>query len=252
VDLGLNGLRAVVSGGTGGIGREIGRQLLAEGASVAFCARDRQAIERTEQEFTAEGGTAFGTVVDVADADALEAWISSSADALGGIDIVVHNASALSGSGRESWKRSYEVDLLGMVVSVEAALPLLEQSEHASVVAIASTAAVEMFREPNSYGAIKAAIVNYASALSQSLGPKGIRCNVVSPGPNLFEGGSWAKVRDKSPTYFEETKAQVALGRLGTPEDVARAVAYLASPAACYVTGVNLVVDGGFTKRVGF
>jgi NAD(P)-dependent dehydrogenase (short-subunit alcohol dehydrogenase family) len=136
--------------------------------------------------------------------------------------------------------------------AVEAALPALGRSEAPSVVFVSSTAALEYLGVPQPYNALKAALVTHACDLAQALAPRGIWVNVVSPGPVYFDGGSWEMLRKATPALYERALAQCALGRMGTPEEVARAVAFLASPAASYVTGANLVVDGGFTERVAF
>jgi NAD(P)-dependent dehydrogenase (short-subunit alcohol dehydrogenase family) len=115
-----------------------------------------------------------------------------------------------------------------------------------------STAAVETFIMPQAYNAIKAALITYASQLSQALAPKGIRVNTVSPGPIEFAGGNWEMIKGAMPDFYNGIKAQMPMGRLGAPDEVARSAVFLASPASSYSTGVNLIIDGGYTKRVQF
>jgi NAD(P)-dependent dehydrogenase (short-subunit alcohol dehydrogenase family) len=115
-----------------------------------------------------------------------------------------------------------------------------------------TTAAVETFIRPQAYNALKAALITYGKQQSQALGPKGIRVNMVSPGPIHFSGGNWDNVKQGMPEFFEAQEAIPALGRIGNPDEVARGVVFLASPASCYTTGTNLIIDGGYTKRVQF
>ena len=168
------------------------------------------------------------------------------------MDIFISNTSGGNAPGEQGWRNNFEVDLMGAVRGVELLQPHLERSDSASVVFISTTAALEMFIAPGPYGALKAALINYASALSQALAVKGIRVNTVSPGPIYFEGGTWQMVEKSYPALYASTLGQIPAGRFGTPEEVARVVAFLASPAASLVTGINLVTDNGFTKRVQF
>lgn len=252
MDLQLKGCKAVVTGGSRGIGRAIAEVLADEGADVAICARTVEGVESAAKELASKGVKVSAKAVDVGDGEALKSWIGEAAQELGGIDILISNPSGGNGTDEASWRANFEVDLMGAVRGVEAAQPYLAKSEHASVVFISSTAAVETFMGPTSYNALKAALIVHMNGLSQALGPAGIRVNAVSPGPIYFEGGAWAMIEKAAPKMYEGALKGCALGRMGTPEEVARAVAFLASPAASLVTGVNLVVDGGFTKRVDF
>jgi NAD(P)-dependent dehydrogenase (short-subunit alcohol dehydrogenase family) len=253
MDLGLAGLKAVVSGGTRGIGRAIVETLLAEGASVAFCARKGSEVAEAEAALKAGGKTVFADAVDVRDGDNYKAWINQCAERMGGIDVFVPNVSAGGGmGGEEKWRDSFEIDLLGAVRGAETAMPHLEKSGKGAIVFISTTAATEAFVGPQAYNAIKAAINNYAKNLANAAAPKGVRVNAVSPGPVYFEGGSWSMIEKHMKPFFDMTMKQIPMGRMASPLDVARAVAYLASPAASYITGTNLVVDGGMTRRVDY
>lgn len=252
MDLGLKGRRAVVTGASRGIGRRIAETLAAEGVNLAVCARGEPGVESARKELERAGVKVFAKPVDVANADALRAFVDESAQSLGGIDILVSNVSASAGQGEAGWRANFEVDLMGTVRACEAALPHLAKSGVGSIVVIGTTAAVETFGAPGGYGALKAALVNYASGLAHALAKQKIRVNVVSPGPVYFEGGAWAMIEKAMPAFYEATLKACPQGRMGTPEEVARAVAFLASPAASLITGVNLVTDGGFTKRVDF
>lgn len=253
MDLRLKGKRALVTGSTRGIGRAIASALLDEGASVAICGRNEAGVNDAIKAL-GKKGKVVGAAVDVASGEELRAWIANSADALGGLDIVVSNVSA-GGGGRTSidaWRQNFEVDMLGTVHTVEGALPFLEKAGGGAITMISSTAAVEAFRVPQPYNVMKAGIINYAKNLSIMLAPKQIRVNTICPGPIYFEGGAWENIKRNMPAVYEGTLSQIALGRMGTAEDVAAATLYLSSNVAGYVTGANLILDGGFTKRVNF
>lgn len=251
MDLKLKGLKALVTGGTKGIGRAIVETLLAEGASVAFCARHADEVTQTQAELQAKGGVAIGRPVDVGDGPALSAWVADMAVALGGIDIVVANVSALAIANDEAaWRTGFEVDLMGTVRLVEAALPSLAHSAHPAVVTIASVSAREIDFASGPYGAFKAAIVHYTQGLAFHLAGKGIRANTVSPGNTYFPGGVWSQIETGNPQLFAEALALNPTGRMGTPQEMANAAVFLASPAASFITGTNLVVDGALTRGV--
>jgi 3-oxoacyl-[acyl-carrier protein] reductase len=251
MDLGLKGLKAIVTGGTKGIGRAITQTLAAEGVAVAFCARNAEDVEKTCTDFANYGVTVFGRVVDVADATALAEWVMDAAKAMDGIDIVVANVSALAIPNEETnWQRSFDVDMMGTVRLVNAAMPFLEKSENASIVTISSVSGREIDFASGPYGAFKAAIVHYTQGLAYHLAGKSIRSNTVSPGNTYFAGGVWSQIETGNPELFKMALSLNPTGRMGTPQEMANAVTFLASPAASFITGTNLVVDGGLTKGV--
>ncbi len=253
MDLGLAGKRAIVTGGTRGIGRRIVDLLVAEGCHVGFCARDRKQVDSTVADLAGADVSVVGSTVDVTDDTRLRGWVKEAAATLGGVDILVPNASALVGSAAiEAWRLGLEVDVLGTVRAVEAALPFLEASEAASIVAISSTAAVNTSGGVRAYSGLKAALISYMSGLSTNLGAKGIRANTVSPGAIYFEGGVWDVRKREAPEAYAAAVARNPMGRLGTPEEVAAAVVFLASPAAGYISGTNLIVDGAATTRIQY
>jgi 3-oxoacyl-[acyl-carrier protein] reductase len=263
MDLGLAGKRALITGGSRGIGRSVARQLVAEGCRVSICARNQESITTLLAELNADGRQhAIGEVCDVADHDAARSWVDRSAAQLDGIDIVVSNASALGGPPDtiEKWRKTFEIDVLSAVSVVEAALPFLqaagaENKGHAAIVQLSTITAVEYHGYPGgsrAYGSLKAALINWVAQLAIELAPSGIRANAVSPGPIFIQDGSWGFIEKRAPQYFQENVDHHPSGRMGTPEEVANVVAFLASPAASWVTGDNVVVDGGFTRRVAF
>ena len=251
MDLQLRGLNALVTGGTRGIGRAIVEEFLAEGASVAFCARDADAVKATQEALNQPDARAIGTALDVADASALATWVADSAAELGGIDIVVSNVSALAiPDTTENWTASFEVDLMGAVRMVTAALPYLQASSAASIVAVSSVSGREIDFAAGPYGTIKAALIHYVQGLAYQLASKGIRANAVSPGNTYFPGGVWNSIENGNPELFATALGLNPTGRMGTAEEVARTVVFVASPASSRTSGANVVVDGALTRGV--
>lgn len=251
MDLGLNGKRAMVSGATRGIGRAIVETLLAEGAVVSFCARRAPGVDAAVEELSARG-TVFGHVVDAGDATAVRKWVDDSITQLGGLDILVHNTSGKPSGSIEGWSNNFDVDLMALVHAVEAATPALADGG-GCIIGIGTTASAEHFATgANGYSALKAAMTNWTLGQAQILGARGIRCNVVSPGPIFIDGGDWDMIKQHMAGFFESTRTAHPMGELGTAQDVADAVVFLASERARHVNGANLCVDGGFLKRVDY
>ncbi len=252
MDLGLEGRKVLVTAASRGIGLSIAQTFADLGCDVAICARSEGGLESAKKDLESRGAKVFTKSVDVGEGEALKQFVADAASELGGLDVYVANASAGGGPGDAAWQANFDVDVMGAVRGVEAAMPSLAESDAASVVFISSTAALEYLGMPQAYNAMKAALITHASDLSQALAGQGVRVNVVSPGPVYFEGGNWDMIKNAMPAIYDNALAQCAIGRMGTPEEVARAVAFLASPAASLITGANLVCDGGFTKRVPF
>ncbi len=252
MDLRLQGQTALITGGTRGIGRAIAEALAAEGCNIALCARNSGAVDQAVADISATGVSVTGVALDVADGPAFKSWIEAVGAEMGGIDIFVSNVSGSNSPGDEGWQSQFDYNILATVHGVEACRPFLEASSNGNIIVISTTAAVEHFMNAGPYNAMKAALLNYSGALSQELGPLGIRVNAVSPGPIFIKGGSWDTIKQHMTAFYKATMAQIPLGRMGTAEEVAAQVALLASPVAAFTTGTNVIIDGGLTKRIQF
>ena len=256
MDLQLKGKTALVTGGTRGIGRAIAETFADEGANVAICARNADQVAETVKALEAKGVKAWGQVVDIADGAVLSAFVKQAGETLGGIDVLVSNASALvQGNAEDAWQAMFDIDMLGAVRSFEAAKPFLEaagQKNGDAAFIITSSVSGAETDNPNSYGAMKAALIHYAKGVARENASKKVRCNVVSPGTVFFEGGVWGNVKAGMPGFFEQMIKRNPTGRMATPEEVAAATVFLASPRSAFTTGINMLVDGAISRRVNF
>lgn len=253
MDLGLNGKKAIVTGGSRGIGRAICELLAEEGCDLALCARGEAGIDEAVTALAGKGVKAHGGIVDVTDTSALRRWVADAAAQLGGLDIFIANVSALAQAmDDKSWRRSLDIDVMGTVAGVEAAIPLLEKSPAGAIVVIGTTGAIEIAGAPRPYASVKAALIPYVKALARNLAPKGVRANMVSPGNVYFRGGVWHTLEQNNPGLFKTMLSRNPMGRMGTPQEVASAVVFLTSPRASFITGTNLIIDGALTQRVQF
>ena len=253
MDLGLKGLNVLITGGSKGIGRRCADYFAQEGSNVAICARDKATVDETVASLTAKGVKGFGMAVDVGQKTDLDNWVHESAKALGGIDIVVANVSALAvEDNEEAWRKEFEVDMMHTVRLANATIPYLEKSKAPSITIISSVSGREIDFTGPAYGAFKAALIHYSQGLAYKLAPKMIRVNSVSPGNTYFAGGVWEYIENNLPDLFKEALSLNPTGRMATPEEVARGVVFLASPASSFTTGTNLVIDGALTKGVQF
>lgn len=256
MDLGLKGKKAIVTGGSRGIGWSIADLLAEEGCDVAICARNAEQVASAVETLKDRGVNAFGQAVDIADGPALKAFITQAGETLGGIDILVSNASALvQGTGEAEWRAMFEIDILGAVRSFEAAKPFLEKAAEANGDAaflITSSVSAAEATSASSYGAMKAALIHYAKGLAKENAAKHIRANVVSPGTVFFEGGVWGNVKAGMPQFFDQMIKRNPTGRMATPEEIAAATVFLASPRSAFTTGINMLVDGAISARVNY
>ena len=238
------GKRVIVAGGSRGIGRSIALGFAAAGAAVSICARTQGPLIATREEIEAMGATAHGASVDLADADAVGRYVPEAAAALGGLDVLVNNASGFGQTDdEEGWEASLAVDVMAVVRGSRAAAPLLGPGS--SIVNISSISALRASARSAPYGAAKAAVMHYTASQAKMLGRRGIRVNCVAPGSVEFPGGTWERRRAEDPALYNSTLAQIPFGRLGRPEEIASVVLFLASPAASWITGQSIAVDGG-------
>jgi 3-oxoacyl-[acyl-carrier protein] reductase len=249
MDLGLQGKVVVVTGGSRGIGRAIALTCAVEGAHIALCARNKEGIDDTVAQIQALGVKAFGQVSDVTQPEAVEHFIHASVGALGGIDIVVNNVGGSIGKGLlessdEEWRGTFDINVFHAVRVSRAAVPYMQKQGGGSIIIISSISGYKP--SPSiQYGSAKAAEIFLSSALALELGPVRIRVNTVCPGSVLFPGGGWARYQERDPDGFQKFQAEeFPLGRLGTPEEVARVVAFVASPAGSWINGAMIPVDG--------
>ena len=238
------GRGVIVAGGSRGIGRAIALGFAAAGASVSICARGADALEATRSEIERLGVQAHAAQVDLGDAAAIAGYVPAAAEALGGLDILINNASGFGATDDEAgWAASLTIDVMAVVRASQAAIPLLVPGS--SIVNISSISALRASSRSAPYGAVKAAVMHYTASQAKMLAGRGIRVNCVAPGSIEFPGGTWEKRRlDREPLYAS-TLAQIPFGRMGTPEEIAHVVLFLASPKASWVTGQSIVVDGG-------
>ena len=238
--------RVVVCGGSRGIGRSIALGFAAAGAAVSICARGRQALEATRNEIAAKGVNVHVATCDLADAEAIRHYIAAAAGALGGIDVLVNNASGYGmGDDEAAWQAGLAVDVMATVRASHAALPHLEKGKTSAIVNVSSISAFGASARTPAYAAVKAALISYTASQAALLAPRGIRVNAVAPGSIEFPGGVWDRRRSDDPMRYEATLRTIPFGRMGEPEEVADVVLFLASPLARWVTGQTIVVDGG-------
>jgi 3-oxoacyl-[acyl-carrier protein] reductase len=239
--------RVIVTGGSRGIGRAIALAFARGGAGVSICARSADALAVTRAELVKVASVAHAAPCDLAKADETARYVAAAASALGGIDILVNNATGFFEA--DSWTSCLDVDLLAAVRTAEAALPFLERSGQAAIVNIASISGLKPSTTIPAYAAAKAALMQYTTSQALTLAPKGIRANCVAPGSIEFPGAYWEHVKETDRATYDRVVAGIPFGRMGAPEAIADAVLFLSSPLARWITGQTLVVDGGQSLR---
>ncbi len=253
MDLGLAGKKAIIVGGARGIGFATAEVLAREGCDVAITARGEDSVKDAVAALKRFETKVVGGAVNVRKEGEYKDWLAKAIDELDGCDILVPITSAGGGAGSEKyWHNAFEVDVLGPVRAVEAVLPGMVERQSGSIVLIATTSAGEAMGGPQAYNAMKASLVTWGKQLALAHGKDGIRVNTVSPGPIEFDGGNWEMIKATMEKFYTATLRQQPQGRFGRPDEIARAIAFLASPAASWCNGSHLVVDGGFTNRTHF
>lgn len=242
----FHGWRIAVAGGSKGIGRSIALAFAEAGADVSICARGAEALKATHDELAGFGHATHAASCDLGDANAIAAWIDSAANALGGIDVLVNNASGYGfGEDDEAWLANFNIDLMAAVRASRCALPYLQRSPHASILHTSSIAAFHPRRSGSAYAAMKAALSHYTTSQAAQLAGQRIRVNAIAPGSIEFADGLWDRRRREEPALYASTLAKIPFGRYGKPEEIAHAALFLASPWAGWITGQTLCVDGG-------
>lgn len=247
MQLELTGKNAIVAGGSRGIGRAIALTFAQAGANVSICARGESALRETEAELKKFGHKVHAVPCDLGNAEAVESYIAAAAQALGGIDVLVNNASGFGSSDDEAgWEASINVDLLGAVRATRAAYPYLEKSR-GSIIHISSTSGLHQSARNPPYGAVKAALMHLTLTHAAKFGAKHIRVNCIAPGSIEFPGGTWDRRKTTDPKLYNAVLNRCRFGRLGTPQEVANVALFLSSDAASWVTGQTIAVDGAQT-----
>jgi 3-oxoacyl-[acyl-carrier protein] reductase len=222
----LTGKRAIVAGGSRGIGRSIALAFAEAGAAVSICARGSAALEAARDEIAARGGQTHAATCDLADGEAVARYIATAAEALGGVDILVNNASGFGSSNDEAgWEKSISVDLMATVRAIRAVRPLMEAQGSGAIVNISSISGLRAAARTPPYGAVKAAVIQYTLTEAAALARKGIRVNCIAPGSIEFPGGTWERQKTDNPRLYDAILRSIPFGRLGRPEEVAQVAA---------------------------
>jgi 3-oxoacyl-[acyl-carrier protein] reductase len=245
MEISFKGKKVVVGGGSRGIGRSIALAFAGSGADVAICARGAESLRAAEAELKQRGTKTFSMTCDLGDEAQVTRFVNDAAQALGGIDVLINNASGVGVTDDESgWLVSVNVDLLATARATRAAMPFLERSQ-GSIINITSISGLKAVPRTLPYAAVKAALINYTMGQGVALAAKQIRVNAIAPGSIEFPGGGWEKRKTSDPELYQRTLAKIPWGRLGSPEEVAGVALFLASDLARWVTGQTIVVDGG-------
>jgi 3-oxoacyl-[acyl-carrier protein] reductase len=245
MNIDLTGRRALVAGSSRGIGLAIATAFAQAGADVAICARKQDSLDKAATALTSSGRRISARTCDLSQEAQVRGWIDAAARDLGGIDILVNNASGFGRSDDEAgWTASLQIDLLAAVRASQTALPYLEK-QGGSITHITSISGLRATPRTPPYAAVKAAIINYTKTQAAAFAAKRIRVNAIAPGSIYFDGGVWDNARKNNPPLYEQILSGIPSGRFGKPEEIAQVAAFLASDLASWVTGQTIAVDGG-------
>jgi 3-oxoacyl-[acyl-carrier protein] reductase len=245
MNIDLSGKRTIVCGASRGIGRAIALGMAQAGAAVSICARGAEALEATRRDIAALGAVAHAASCDLADETSIKSYIAAAAAALGGVDILVNNASGFGQSDDvKGWDLSYKVDIMATVHASHAAIEHLKAA-HGCIINISSISALRSSARSAPYGAAKAAVIHYTLSQAALYARDGVRVNAISPGSIEFPGGVWDQRKTSNPDLYNAILRSIPFGRLGQPDEIANVAVFLASPLAGWVTGQAISVDGG-------
>lgn len=240
----FTGKKAIVCGGSKGIGRAIALGFAAAGGDVSICAREPGSLEATRAEIAKLGHKTHAASADLSQGDAVRGYVRAAVDALGGCDLLINNASAFGSSDdNKGWTDNLAVDMLAIVHATQEALPALKKSQ-GSVVNISSISALHPAARQPPYGAIKAAVIHYTITQAAMYAKDRVRVNCIAPGSIEFPGGVWDRRKTANDPLYKNTLASIPFGRMGTAEEVANVALFLGSPFASWVTGQAIAVAG--------
>jgi 3-oxoacyl-[acyl-carrier protein] reductase len=246
MQISFKGKNLVVCGGSRGIGRGIALAFAASGANVSICARGAEGVEKTMAEIAKFGGKVHGAACELGDAAAIKGYIAAASAALGGIHVLVNNASGFGRTDDETgWATSVSIDIMATVRASNEAIPHIERAGGGSIINISSISGLKPSLRTPPYGAVKAAVIQYTQTQALALAKKKIRANCIAPGSIFFEGGTWDDAKKNNPKLYEAIQGTIPWGRYGTPEEVAGVAMFLASDLASWVTGQTISADGG-------
>lgn len=246
----FTGYRVAVAGGSRGIGRAITMGFLESGAMVSACARGEDGLKALLKDAGASADRLYARHCDLGRAEEITQWVADSARFLGGIDVLINNATGYGFREQdEDWEMDFKVDLMAAVRASREALQHLKRSAHASILHMSSIGALRPRVMGPPYAAMKAALSHYAMTQALMLAEHKIRVNAIAPGSIEFPGGVWNRIRHEKPEHYAKILGTIPFGRFGTPEEIARVGLFLASPLAGWITGQTIVVDGGQSLR---